>query len=152
MTPEISKHEMCRNRVKTLNEDQRHQCVHQPQACNMKNKQAKVLKTMKENHIAKVCSLESSLKAMKESHTSRVNTIKASIKNKNRCVSKLDEKVRVLEEEILTLRSTISLLKTPTYYESPAALTSSDFPPSPAATPSTPTPQGRKNVSTFLTS
>ena len=107
MTAEISKHEMCRNRVKTLDEEGVKLCeeIRDTNASinlkhdNMKNKQAKALKTMKENHTARVCSLESSLKAMKESHTSRVNTLEASIKNKNRCVSKLEEKVIVLEEE-----------------------------------------------------
>ena len=118
MTAEISTHKMCRKRVKTLDEEGiklREEIRDTNASINlkhdvMKNKEAKALKTMKENHIAKVCSLESSLKAKKESHTSRVNTLEASIKNKNRCVSKLDKKVRVLKEETLTLCSTKSLL------------------------------------------
>ena len=77
MTAEISKHEKCRNRVKTLDEEGVKLCeeIRDTNASinlkhdDMKNKQAKALKTMKKNHIAKVCSLESSLKAMKESHT-----------------------------------------------------------------------------------
>ena len=117
-----------------------------------KNSQAKALKTLKENHTQRVNSLDNRLKSMKENHTSRVNTLEASIKNKKRDVSKLQERVRVLDEEKETLRSTISLLKTPSHYESPLALTPPGLPPSTMATPSTPTPLSPSRLSSHTSS
>ena len=51
------------------------------------------------------------LKSLKETHISKVNSSEISIKNYNKSITKLEEKVKVLQEETSTLPSTITLLK-----------------------------------------
>ena len=51
------------------------------------------------------------LKSLKETHISKVNSSEISIKNYNKSITKLEEKVKVHQEETSTLPSTITLLK-----------------------------------------
>ena len=60
----------------------------------------------------------------KDKHASRRPTSQGQLpsnqpKNKNRDISKLEEKVKVLQEDTATLRSTENLLKSRTLSESP---------------------------------
>ena len=52
-----------------------------------------------------------SLNSMNENHSSRVISLETSLNNKNRGISKLEERVKVLQEDTVTLRSTINVLK-----------------------------------------
>ena len=64
------------------------------------------------------------LKSLKDTPISKVNFIENSLKNKNNSNTKLDEKVKVLQEELTTLSSTIILLVTTLPGAHPPAATS----------------------------
>ena len=139
MAAEIVKHGKCRTRVEAMEEEEL--------KLREKIKDTKALKlrvkTLEEDG-AKLCEefkdTKASLKlknddlktkhskaliSMKETHSSRVISLESSLKNKNKGITKLEERVRVLQEETVTLRSTIRLLK---LSKVPAAPTPSEEP------------------------
>ena len=77
------------------------------------------LKDVKNSTKLKIDKMEkthaAALKSIKEEHFSRIAALENSLKIRNKNNSKHEEKIKVLQEEVATLRSTISLFKvTPT--------------------------------------
>ena len=116
MAAEIVKHGKCRTRVEAMEEEELKLCE--------KIKDTKALKlrvkTLEEDG-AKLCEefkdTKASLKlknadlkikqskaliSMKETHSSRVMSLESSLKSKNKGITKLEERVRVLQEETVT--------------------------------------------------